>query len=101
METLDFTLPTDKRMKFEKFHENNPEVFKTLERLAAQHISMGMRKIGINYLCEVVRWKKFVQTRDDNSLYNINNNYRPFYARKLVEKHPDWKPYFEFRSMSE
>lgn len=98
-ESLDFTRPITRREMFEAFNAANPQVYANLEKLAGQLISKGRKKIGIGLLTEVLRWEFYLQTEDPNSEYAINNNYRSYYARLLVERHPEWNEAFELRHL--
>ena len=42
---------------FYKFHDNNPEVYSHLVRLARQAKARGHNKVGIRMLWEVMRWE--------------------------------------------
>jgi hypothetical protein len=50
-------------------------------------------------LLEVLRWNYYMKTDDPNSDFKINNNYAPYYARLLIEKHPEWSDLFQLREM--
>lgn len=97
--TFDYTKPITRKEQFEAFHDANPQVYANLEKLATQLIAKGRRKIGIGLLTEVLRWEFYLQTEDPNSEYAINNNYRSYYARLLVERHPEWNEAFELRHL--
>lgn len=95
--TFDFTKPITRAEKFLQFHEANPQVFQMLEMLAAKLVARGRKKIGIGLLTEVLRWEYYMVTDDPNSEWKLNNNLRAYYARLLVEKHPEWESVFELR----
>lgn len=94
---FDFTKPVTRKEQFEAFHAANPQVFKNLEMLAEKLIARGRKKIGIGLLMEVLRWDYYMASSDPNSDYELNNNYRAYYARLLIEKHPEWSHAFELR----
>lgn len=98
-EQLTFGLQKPLYEQFKEFHEENPEVFVALEEMAQTLISRGRKKFGIGLLIEVLRWNYYMKTNDPNSDFKINNNYRPFYARLLIESHPDWADVFELRHL--
>ena len=97
--TLDFSLNLTHREKFEAFHSANPQVYKALEELAETLVTRGRSKIGIGFLCEVLRWNYYMNTDDPNSDFKINNNYRPYYARLLIQNNPLWENKFELRTI--
>lgn len=98
-EQLTFGLQKSLSQQFYEFHEANPEVFVALEEMAITLIERGRRKFGISLLIEVLRWNYYMKTDDPNSDYKINNNYRSYYARLLIEHHPDWADVFELRNL--
>lgn len=96
---LDFSVDLSHREKFEQFHAANPQVYEALEDLAGTLVSKGRSKIGIGFLCEVLRWNYYMNTDDPNSDFKINNNYRPYYARLLIQNNPLWENKFELRTI--
>lgn len=92
---LDLLEPnTDK--PFAKFHEANPHVYTELVKLARLLKSKGHRKIGIAMLFEQLRWQYALAT-SDMSGYKLNNNYRAYYARMIMERESDLNGFFEVR----
>jgi hypothetical protein len=85
--------------KFVVFHLNNPRVFKELEAMTEQMMARGRSRIGIAMLFEVLRWNFYMGTNDPNSEFKLNNNYRSFYARLLMDLHPEWGQVFELREL--
>lgn len=84
--------------QFEAFHAANPHVYEALRRLALDAARRG-RRLGIGALFEVLRWQYAMNTTDVDSDYKLNNNYRSFYARLLMEKEPELAGYFETRTL--
>ncbi len=82
--------------QFAEFHEQNPHVYEMLRRLALDAARHG-RRLGIAMLFEVLRWQYAMGTNDPSSEFKLNNNYRAFYARLLMEKEPELQDYFETR----
>ena len=85
--------------QFEQFHKLNPQVATALEEMASELIQRGRKKVGIKMLMEVLRWNYQMKTDDPNSDFKLNNNYAPYYARLLIERHPDWTDIFELRQI--
>ena len=59
----------------------------------------GVTQYGIGGLFEVLRWQRRMETVDPASDYKLNNNYRSFYARLLMEREPELRDFFELRSL--
>ena len=96
---LDFSTEMTSADKFEEFNRLNPQVYSVLESMTAEMVNRGRRKIGIKMLIEVLRWNYYLETDDPNSDFKINNNYVSYYARLILERHPEWDGVFELRGI--
>jgi hypothetical protein len=82
--------------RFERFHAANPEVYRSLVRLARQAAARGHRRIGIGMLFEVLRWEHALQTSEE---FKLNNSYRSRYVRLIEANEADLRGLFETRSL--
>lgn len=82
--------------EFRAFHEANPHVFRKLEDLALAAKAAGRGRLGIAALFERLRWWAKFETTDGE--FKLNNNYRAFYARALMDAHPELHRFFEVRA---
>lgn len=80
--------------RFAIFHQTNPHIAHALEALAAQWLTHHDH-VGIAALFERLRWESGIQTAGD--AYRLNNSYRAFYSRLLIERRPEWADAFETR----
>lgn len=94
-----FATETAWERKFREFHAKNPQVYVALVRFAREAKARGRNKIGIELLINRVRWELFMNTRDDHSDFKINNNYKAYYARLIMEREPDMKTMFNTREL--
>jgi hypothetical protein len=85
--------------QFLDFHVQNPEVYVELRTLALQMRRRGVEQYGIGGLFEVLRWHRRMQTVDQASEFKLNNNYRSFYARLLMDNEPELDGFFELRTL--
>ena len=85
--------------QFEAFHQANPQVYPALRRLALDAARHG-RRLGIGMLFEVLRWQYAMNDDGPGQEFKLNNNYRAFYARLLMEREPDLQGYFETRTQT-
>ena len=83
---------------FWDFHNENPHVYSRLVALARKIKDRGFRSYSINSLFEVLRWHSDLETK--GSLFKLNNNYRSYYARLIMEKEPDLEGFFSIRKNS-
>ena len=84
----------------EAFHKANPKVYYELRRLAMQLVRVGHRKFGIAMIFEQLRWQWYERTQDIEG-FKLNNSYRAFYARLLMESEPELAGVFETRRTTE
>jgi hypothetical protein len=81
--------------EFQDFHTTHPEIYTRLVSLARDLKRRGHERAGIAMLYEVVRWQQFTVNRDGD--YKLNNNYRAYYARMMMEQETDLAGFFETR----
>jgi len=84
------------RDNFEAFHAANPRVYLELRRLALTLWERGHKQIGIAMLFEQMRWEWYARTTDTSG-FKLNNNYRAYYARLLMEREPELAGFFTTR----
>lgn len=84
------------RESFRRFDRENPAVYRQLVVLAREwEATHPESKCGIGMLFEVARWTIGLRTRGEP--LKLNNNYRAFYARKLMREYPEFAGLFETR----
>lgn len=79
-----------------EFDHANPWIFEHLVRLARARRDAGYPHGSINQLFEVLRWERDLLVHTTDGL-KLNNNYRAYYARKLMAVHPDLSGFFHTR----
>lgn len=87
--------------RFTDFDRRNPHVYRRLVELARNAVQRGHRRISIAMLFEVIRYEYHVTTdaKDHGELFVLNNNYKPWYARKIMEREPELAGIFELREI--
>lgn len=92
------------RERWEQFHAENPEVWRTFERLAleayrAMRARRGRRSslLGARLVWERMRWHDLTERPSDVTPWKLNDHYPPFYARLFHERHPELGQVFELR----
>lgn len=80
---------------FRRFHAANPHVYEMLVKLARRWRRRGTGKCGIGMLYETARW--YLNLAGEGEPMHLNNNYRAFYARLMMEREPDLRGLFETR----
>lgn len=85
------------REKFEAYHKANRWVYHALVMLTEDWIEQGNRHCSVDMLCHVLRFQYSRQTVGGVGRFKINNNNTAFYARKLIDEHPEWAGIFTLR----
>lgn len=83
--------------QFMAFHKHNPQVYQALRHLAINLVASGRKRGSINQLFEVLRYEYSLRTKGDE--YKLNNNYRSYYARLLMNNEPALRGWFETRDL--
>jgi len=81
--------------KFLDFHNKNPHIYDRLREMAFTLKGHGRKKYGIASLFEVLRWQHATSTTSSD--FKLNNNYRAYYARLLMENEPELDGFFHVR----
>lgn len=82
--------------EFWNFHEANPRVYELLCRFARLWLTRWGHGCSINFLFERVRWEIYMEVRDDAG-FKLNNNFRAFYSRLIMDLEPDLAGFFRLR----
>lgn len=85
--------------RFAVFHAENPQVYRELLRLARQAKTRGAKRVGLKMLWEVVRWNRELYLADTAARQGVafNNDFTAYYARLLMDRHPELDGLFETR----
>lgn len=81
--------------RFTIFHEANPHVYDHFSRFTKQAIDAGMKKLGVSFIFERMRWESMIVTNGDP--YKLNNSYRSYYSRMFEAKNPEYAGLFTKR----
>ena len=83
---------------FNAFHAENPHVYNELVRLARHAKRKGLDRWSIASLFEIVRWETALRT--SGSMFKLNNNYKPYYARLIMANEENLRGFFRTRDAS-
>ncbi len=84
--------------KFLEFDAENPVIYELFVSYAKQVKDAGHKRFSAEAIINRIRWHVSVETRGDS--FKINNNHKPFYARKLVKEYPEFEGFFQFREQT-
>jgi len=82
--------------RWREFHDANPHVYEWLRDAALKLKARGRERYGIGALVEAFRFHAAMTTDGDD--FKLNNNFRAFYARKIMAECPDLAGFFETRA---
>jgi hypothetical protein len=86
------------REQFERFDAENPHVYEELMRLVLNAYDAGHRRIGIAMVYETMRYNILMRTLARDG-FKLNNNYKAYYARKLIADFPQLDGVIETREL--
>ena len=81
-------------LDFEKYDEENPQIWEVFVHFSFKAIGKGFSKIGAKQIFEAIRWETKVKGSDG---FKVNNSYSSDYSRKFVRMFPEYKDLFVFR----
>ena len=82
--------------KFPDYHKLNPQIFIELEKISLHAYQRGITRWSIEAAFNIVRWNRFTTAADYDG-FKINNSYKAFYSRMLMNKHPELRGFFKTR----
>ena len=88
--------PLSPREEAEKEIRERPQLFALYEQMALDY-ARKRQHFGINLLRELARWHGVNVGMGKE--YKVKNALSPYYARKLMEKHPGLKEWMELRKV--
>ena len=83
--------------KFAEFHEDNPHVYDMFVSFTKQAKQANRKYYSSYAIFERMRWYTDIET--DGEPFKLNNNYRPYYARKVMEEYPEFEGFFRIREI--
>ena len=84
--------------RFEKFHSENPEVYRLLVKFAREAKAAGRKHYGMKSLFERLRWHVDIELKGEHE-FKLNNNYTSRYARRIRDLEFDLRDFFETREL--
>ena len=84
------------REEVQLFHVKHPQVWILFCQFAFNRIGLGFKNYSAYSIFERIRWETDEANTPDNQ-FKLNNNYRPFYARKFMMTYPEHEGFFRMR----
>ena len=87
--------PLSDRLRFFRFHRNNPHVFRKFKELAFAMKATGRTDYSARTIIEKMRWDYDINTTGD--VFKINDDFVPMYVRLLIHRYRQFDGFFELR----
>jgi len=98
---MDYKSATGKSIQqsFEDYHSNNPQIFDMIINEMVKAKNKGKKKVSIKMIVNFIRWNIFVETKDNDSRWKINDAFTSRYARMISDKFPSLAGMIEKRNL--
>ncbi len=83
--------------RFERFHAQNPHVYRRLVEICLTMKRRGLRQWGAKAAYEILRFQGILSTNGD--AFKLPNSYTSRYARKIMAEVPELDGFFETREL--
>ena len=83
---------------FEKYHKENPIVYKTFLKYTKDVIRGGHKKYSVKHILGRVRWHLNFEA-DVSEEFKINDAYTSRYARLFADEFPEYADFFNYRRL--
>ena len=84
----------DKKEWFEYYDEENPQIYEFFKKYSLTAIQRGHKNLSAEFIFNAIRWETPITAEGD---FKINNNAKPFYARKFMKEFPQYNGFFRKR----
>lgn len=81
---------------FHQYDQDNPNIWEKFKKFTLEAIRSGKKNYSSKSIFERIRWETEITAK--NCSFKINNNYTSDYARKFMEKFPEYKGFFRTRT---
>jgi hypothetical protein len=83
--------------KAKQFDKENPQVYTLFKQFTFEAIQAGRKVLSAELIINRIRWETEVVTTGDT--YKINQNWKPYYARKFMQDFPEYRDFFRTRRL--
>lgn len=81
------------------FDAQNPHVYALLVGYCRQVRAAGIDRIGIELVWNRMRWDVALRTSEQGVAFKLNQNYKAYFARRIMREEPDLADIFETRRL--
>jgi hypothetical protein len=83
--------------RFLEWHQANPHIYEEFKKLTFKMAGTGRVRYSARTIIEVMRWHYDLQTTGD--VFVVNDNFTPIYVRLLIYDYPNYRSFFELRTV--
>ena len=94
---IEKTRHDEMRDECNRFHKAHPRVWSLFIRFTNERIARSFKHYSVNAVFERIRWETDQADVKGRSSFKINNNHRPFYARRFMKMFPQYEGFFRTR----
>ena len=87
------------RQQVKAYHRKHPEVWELFVQFTFDMIDKGFKNYAVSGIFERISWEKDMGG-DGLTMFKINNNYKPFYARRFMACYPQHEGFFRTRKQT-
>jgi len=84
----------------DEFLRQNPLVWGTFTRFTFEAIHRGFKRYSSKAIFERLRWEMDTADINGTSVFKINNNWQPHFARRFMVEHPEFENFFATRKLT-
>lgn len=81
--------------RFQTYLAENPQVWEAFVKFTSEAIRAGHKRLSAEMIVNRIRWETMISEK--NSTFKINNDFKPFFARKFMLEYPIYDGFFELR----
>lgn len=85
----------EKETRFNKYLADNPHVWQAFVKFTMEAICAGHKRLSAELVVNRIRWETLI--REKSGEFKINNDLKPFFARKFMADYPEYQGFFELR----
>lgn len=82
------------------FSKEHPNVSKLFIKFTLEAIARGFKNYSAYAIFERIRWETDEADSDGKSTFKLNNNYRPWFSRRFMERYPQHAGFFRTRAQT-
>tara|TARA_R110002020_G_scaffold225802_3_gene435991 strand:+ start:1029 stop:1298 length:270 start_codon:yes stop_codon:yes gene_type:complete len=82
---------------FKTYDKQNPQIWNEFKKYAFEAKQKGFLRYSAYSIFEIIRWHTKVNGKGK---FKINNNFRPDYARKMMQEYPQFKGFFRTKELT-